>query len=161
MNKNKELEDQRNPIDKLVSRDLKEKMLALIDNEAKIKPISGKANSIDILVSKRLKMRRVMLGISQQDIGKAVDVSIQQVQKYEKGINRISSGKLFTLAKFLKVPITYFYEAEGSNEQIDNITIEDINIPNEKEIIHIIQVFNGIKSSQSRKKIIELIKVIS
>ena len=70
----------------------------------------GKADNIDKLVSRRLKMRRVMLGMSQQDIGKAVDVSIQQVQKYEKATNRISSGKLFTIAKFLKVPITYFYE---------------------------------------------------
>ena len=67
----------------------------------------GKADNIDKLVSRRLKMRRVMLGMSQQDIGKAVDVSIQQVQKYEKATNRISSGKLFIIAKFLKVPITF------------------------------------------------------
>lgn len=161
MNKNKEPEDQKNPIDKLVSRYLKEKTLTLIDDETKMKPISGKANIIDILVSKRLKMRRLILGMSQQDISKAIDVSIQQVQKYEKGINRISSGKLFTLAKFLKVPITYFYEADDSNEQIDNVAIEDINIPNEKEIINLIRAFNGIESLQSRKKITELIKVIS
>ena len=70
----------------------------------------GKADILGKIVSRRLKMRRIILGLSQNDLGKAVDVSIQQVQKYEKAINRISSGKLFTLAKFLKVPISYFYD---------------------------------------------------
>ena len=69
----------------------------------------GRADNIDKLVSRRIKMRRMMLGLSQHDLGKAVDVSIQQIQKYEKATNRISSGKLYTLARFLKVPITYFY----------------------------------------------------
>jgi transcriptional regulator with XRE-family HTH domain len=80
----------------------------------------GKADNIDKLVSRRLKMRRVMLGMSQQDIGKAVDVSIQQMQKYEKATNRISSGKLFTIAKFLKVPITYFFEPIDADEDNKN-----------------------------------------
>ena len=70
----------------------------------------GRADNIDKLVSRRLKMRRMILGLSQNDLGKAVDVSIQQVQKYEKATNRISSGKLFAFAKFLKVPINYFYD---------------------------------------------------
>lgn len=70
----------------------------------------GRADSVDKLVSRRLKMRRMILGLSQNDLGKAVDVSIQQVQKYEKATNRISSGKLFAFAKFLKVPISYFYD---------------------------------------------------
>ena len=62
----------------------------------------GRADNIDKLVSRRIKMRRMMLGLSQHDLGKAVDVSIQQIQKYEKATNRISSGKLYTLARFLK-----------------------------------------------------------
>lgn len=79
----------------------------------------GRADNIDKLVSRRIKMRRMMLGLSQHDLGKAVDVSIQQIQKYEKATNRISSGKLYTLARFLKVPITYFYnQAEDSSNII-------------------------------------------
>ena len=64
------------------------------DNNSNYKKESkGRADDIDRLVSKRLKTRRIMLGLSQQDLGAAVDVSIQQVQKYEKASNRISSGK--------------------------------------------------------------------
>jgi transcriptional regulator with XRE-family HTH domain len=129
----------------------------------------GKADNIDKLVSRRLKMRRVMLGMSQQDIGKAVDVSIQQVQKYEKATNRISSGKLFTIAKFLKVPITYFYEHSDESEIITNVfaeddakyEAEDSNAVTEKEIVNLIKAFSEIKSLQSRKKITELVKTMS
>ena len=129
----------------------------------------GKGDNIDKLVSRRLKMRRVMLGMSQQDIGKAVDVSIQQVQKYEKATNRISSGKLFTIAKFLKVPITYFYEHSDENEIITNVfaeddakyEAEDSNRVTEKEIVNLIKAFSEIKSLQSRKKITELVKTMA
>jgi transcriptional regulator with XRE-family HTH domain len=128
----------------------------------------GRADDIDKLVSRRLKMRRMMLGLSQQDVGKAVEVSIQQVQKYEKATNRISSGKLFTLSKFLKVPISYFYnQYEDSSNIIGNFAEEsatydanDANAPTEKEIITLVKSFGEIRNPQSRKKIIELVKTM-
>jgi transcriptional regulator with XRE-family HTH domain len=131
--------------------------------------IRGRADNIDKLVSRRIKMRRMMLGLSQHDLGKAVDVSIQQIQKYEKATNRISSGKLYTLARFLKVPITYFYnQAEDSSNIIGAIFAEDATNYNtdqqdtvtEKEIVSLIKSFTDIKSPQSRKKIIELVKIM-
>jgi len=130
----------------------------------------GRANSIDKLVSKRLKMRRMMLGLSQNDLGKAVDVSIQQVQKYEKAINRISSGKLFTFAKFLKVPINYFYDkADHTSGIISSVFTDDTSIcetnnqdaKSEKEVLTLIKAFGDIKNPQSRKKIIELVKTMT
>jgi transcriptional regulator with XRE-family HTH domain len=129
----------------------------------------GRADNIDKLVSRRIKMRRMMLGLSQHDLGKAVDVSIQQIQKYEKATNRISSGKLYTLARFLKVPITYFYnQAEDSSNIIGAIFSEDATNYNtdqqdtvtEKEIVSLVKSFTDIKSPQSRKKIIELVKIM-
>jgi len=130
----------------------------------------GRADNVDKLVSRRLKMRRMMLGLSQQDLGKAVDVSIQQVQKYEKATNRISSGKLFTLSKFLKVPINYFYDqSEDSSNIIGNIFAEESasydannkDLVTEKEIVSLIKAFSEITSPQSRKKIIELVKTMT
>lgn len=156
----KELKDETNHFE-LVSRSLQEKRLELVDEESTIKLKTGKANNIDIMVSKRLKMRRVMLGMSQQDIGNAVGVSIQQIQKYEKATNRISSGKLFAIAKFLKVPITYFYEQADESGMINNEFVEGVNLASEKEIINLIRAFNEIKSFQSRKKITELVQAIS
>jgi transcriptional regulator with XRE-family HTH domain len=126
-------------------------------------------SNADRLVSKRLKVRRMMLGLSQQDLGNAVDVSIQQIQKYEKASNRISSGKLFTLSKFLKVPISYFFEqGDDTSNTIGNIFAEDTENyiagdkepVSEKELIVLIKAFSEIKSTQSRKKITELVKTM-
>lgn len=127
----------------------------------------GRADHIDQLVSRRLKMRRMMLGLSQQDLGQAVDVSIQQVQKYEKATNRISSGKLHAFSKVLKVPINYFFEqGDDSSNTAHNMFAEggadydanDGNTVTEREIVTLIKAFSDIKSSLSRKKIIELVK---
>lgn len=131
----------------------------------------GRADHVDKLVSRRLKMRRMMLGLSQQDLGKAVDVSIQQVQKYEKAANRISSGKLYAFSKILRVPITYFYDqSNDSNNIIGSIFAEDESsydasnnkdAVTEKEIVSLIKAFSEIKSPNSRRKIIELVKTMS
>ncbi len=134
----------------------------------------GRVDDIDRLVSKRLKMRRLMLGLSQYEISRAVDVSVQQVQKYEKAINRISSGKLHILAKFLKVPIEYFFEKvnvevsggafsflkEDKLEKEGGIGSEEMSsdfssVP-EKEIFSLVKAFSYIKDQNRRKKIIEL-----
>lgn len=74
----------------------------------------GRATKIDILVSKNLRAKRLEVGISQQALASIIDVSTQQIQKYEKGTNRISSGKLFVFAQCLKVPITYFFEQNNN-----------------------------------------------
>ena len=58
----------------------------------------------------KLKLRRLALGLTQTKVAKAINVTFQQIQKYEKGTNGVSSSRLLQLANFLKVPITYFYE---------------------------------------------------
>lgn len=129
----------------------------------------GKADDVDRLVSKKLKTRRMMLGLSQNDLGNAVDVSIQQVQKYEKATNRISSGRLYMLAKFLKVPVGYFFEqndelsiASGAAfaEDGDRYETDDKDTVNEKEIVALIKAFSEVKNPQSRKKITELVRAM-
>jgi transcriptional regulator with XRE-family HTH domain len=129
----------------------------------------GRADNIDRLVSQRLKMRRMMLGLSQQDLGQAVEVSIQQVQKYEKASNRISSGKLFTLSKFLKVPVSYFFEQGDDTSNIigaifaeDGVryTADNKDAITEKEIVTLVKAFSEIKSAHSRKKVIDLVKAM-
>ena len=73
----------------------------------------------------KLKLRRLALGLTQTKVAKAINVTFQQIQKYEKGTNGVSSSRLMQLANFLKVPITYFYEdfssykIEGSHENND------------------------------------------
>ena len=133
-----------------------------------VRPGKGKADDIDKLVSRRIKTRRMIMGLSQQDLGKAVEVSIQQIQKYEKATNRISSGKLYTLANFLKVPVDYFYDQSDCNKVLNNSFAEDAveyQADNEfkideKEIVALVKNFSEVKNSQARKKIIELVKTM-
>jgi transcriptional regulator with XRE-family HTH domain len=73
-------------------------------------------NPIDKYVGSRVRMRRLMLGMSQQKLGEALDLTFQQVQKYEKGTNRIGASRLQHISQILQVPVSFFFEgmpAEG------------------------------------------------
>jgi len=70
----------------------------------------GSANPVDIHVGSRVRLRRTLLGMSQEKLGEAIGLTFQQVQKYERGANRIGSSRLFDLARILDVPISFFYD---------------------------------------------------
>jgi transcriptional regulator with XRE-family HTH domain len=72
-----------------------------------------KATHVDALVAKRVRFRRITLGLSQHELADKIGVSFQQMQKYETGSNRISASRLFELSKVLKVPMTWFFYDEG------------------------------------------------
>jgi transcriptional regulator with XRE-family HTH domain len=74
------------------------------------------AQNVDRYVGARIRERRIMLGLTQQQLADLIGVTYQQAHKYERGINRVSAGRLFEIAKVLSVPIGYFYEglSEGS-----------------------------------------------
>lgn len=69
----------------------------------------GKANGVDAVVGARIRERRTQLGMSQEALAEKLDLSFQQVQKYEKGSNRIGAGRLYEVAKVLAVPVEWFY----------------------------------------------------
>ncbi len=127
----------------------------------------GRPDDIDRLVCKRLKTKRIMLGLTQAELAKAINVSIPQIQKYEKGINRISSGRLYKFAEILKIPINYFFVL---NDNANNIISNPTNIlfsedsktdVTEREICSLIKYFSKIKNYEVRKKMTEFIKIIN
>lgn len=76
----------------------------------------SRTNAIDHYVGNRIRERRIMLGLSQQQLADMIGVTYQQAHKYERGINRISAGRLFEVARALQVPVSFFYdgmEADG------------------------------------------------
>ena len=77
----------------------------------------------------KLRMRRLALGLTQTKVAQAINVTFQQIQKYEKGTNGISSLRIMQLANFLKVPVVYFYEdfASYEGEAYTNDAIENLN----------------------------------
>lgn len=79
--------------------------------DTKDEDIVGQPNPVDIYVGSRLKLRRLILGISQKKMAEKLGITFQQVQKYENGINRISASRLWDISKLLKVQVEYFLTA--------------------------------------------------
>lgn len=75
----------------------------------------GSADLLDRHVGKRLRLRRALLGLSQEKLADAIGLTFQQIQKYERGTNRISASRLYQFSKILDVPVTYFYEQVGDS----------------------------------------------
>jgi len=72
--------------------------------------VKKSANQVDALVGKKIRARRTAVDMSQSELGKALGITFQQVQKYESGTNRVGAGRLYDIAKLLGVPVSYFYE---------------------------------------------------
>ena len=85
--------------------------------------------NFNIHLGKKLRMRRLSLGLTQTKVAQAINVTFQQIQKYEKGTNGVSSNRLMQLSQFLKVPITYFYEdyKDFKENKTENIDLDDLN----------------------------------
>ena len=132
-------------------------IVSLISNNTK-----GKVDEIDRLVSKRLKAMRIMLGYSQNELSDAVGVSLQQIQKYEKATNRISSGKLHSFSKILDVPISYFFDQKlaevGVMDSILSVKKKNSNDLSEREVLVLLKSFRSVKAISARKQIINLVR---
>ena len=115
--------------------------------------------SFNIHLGKKLRIRRLSLGLTQTKVAQAINVTFQQIQKYEKGTNGVSSNRLMQLAQFLKVPIIYFFEdfkdfkdlsASGSNEAAN----EDLNYS------FLSRTFSSLSKTQ-KEKILQILNNIS
>ena len=101
----------------------------------------------------KLKLRRLALGLTQTKVAKAINVTFQQIQKYEKGTNGVSSNRLMQLAAFLKVPIIYFFEdfKEFKDVIADSETNEDLNYS------FLSKTFSALSKNQ-KEKILQILK---
>ena len=138
-----------------------------IQDKTKVMNTEELESTVDQHVGQRLKHRRIVLGLTRQEVGEAVNVSVQQIHKYETAINRVSSSKLYNLAKFLKVPVNYFFEVLESSGLISSSTLAedsdeyDANELSEREVVKLMQVYKKIKPQSVRKKVVELVDAIA
>ena len=118
-------------------------------------------DQIDMHVGRRVKMRRVMLGMSQSDLAEGLGITFQQVQKYENGINRIGSGRLHRTADILKVPISFFFEGvaakggKGGRETTPSFVTEFLST---SQGIALAQTFTSLNNAKLRRAIVELVE---
>ena len=124
-------------------------------------------NPIDKHVGARVRMRRLMVGMSQGKLGEALDVTFQQVQKYEKGANRIGASRLQQLARVLEVPPAFFFDGAPSGDGSavgfaeSNGSSHSVDFALTSEGLQLNRAFAAIRDPKVRKRILDLVVSLS
>jgi transcriptional regulator with XRE-family HTH domain len=113
---------------------------------------------VDIHVGKRVRHRRWMLGVTQQQLAEQVGIKFQQIQKYETGMNRISASRLWDIAEVLQVPISFFFEGLEKDEAVPDTTQGDLMA--DKEALELVRSYYAIPEAQ-RRRLFDLARVLS
>src|ERR1700748_3402291 len=132
----------------------------------------GRPSPIDVHVGSRIRLRRTLLGMSQERLGESLGLTFQQVQKYERGVNRVGASRLFDLSRVLDVPISFFFDdmpdslsmafggnpprrsggASGSNDPFGDDTLS------RRETLELVRAYYRITDPSVRKRVFDLIK---
>lgn len=113
---------------------------------------------VDVHVGKRIRHRRWMVGMTQQQLAEHVGIKFQQIQKYETGMNRVSASRLWDISEALEVPIDFFFEGlEGGGE---GETTLPGDILADKEALELVRSYYAIPENQ-RRRLFELARVLS
>jgi transcriptional regulator with XRE-family HTH domain len=132
----------------------------------------GRPSPIDVHVGSRIRLRRTLLGMSQERLGEALGLTFQQVQKYERGVNRVGASRLFDLSRVLDVPISFFFDdmpeslastyggqstrrSTGFAETQDSFSDDALN---RRETLELVRAYYRITEPAVRKRVFELIK---
>ncbi len=132
--------------------------------------VAKKPNPIDVHVGSRVRLRRMLLSMSQEKLGDQMGLTFQQIQKYEKGTNRIGASRLYHIAQILEVPVQFFFDdvplAAGQSERetgmsepkTENFLYEFIST---RDGLELIRAFVSVQDPKIRKRIVDLVRTLS
>lgn len=116
----------------------------------------GEPNPIDVHVGNRIRLRRTLLGLSQEKLASLLGLTFQQVQKYERGMNRVGASRLWDIGKVLEVPINFFYE--DMDKSVANQSPRMFSLPDSQPVFLAEDVENFDADPMQRQETIELVK---
>ena len=133
---------------------------------------TGKPNPVDVHVGSRVRLRRTLLGLSQEKLGDALGLTFQQVQKYERGANRIGASRLFDLSRVLDVPVSFFFDDMSpdmpTRKPMTDIDIDDVapggfdaDPMARRETLELVRAYYRIRDPLVRKRVFELAKALA
>ncbi|CAA7622185.1 Uncharacterized HTH-type transcriptional regulator Smed_0045 [Candidatus Terasakiella magnetica] len=134
---------------------------------------AGGPNPIDVHVGSRMRLRRTLLGLSQERLGEMIGLTFQQVQKYERGANRISCSRLFDLSRALDVPVSYFFDEMAEDVQglspvqmvkkslMDELPTAEADPRLRRETLELVRNYYSIIDPGVRQRIYDLAKALS
>ena len=135
-----------------------------------IRATKGRPNPIDGHVGSRVRQRRMLLGMSQEMLGKSLGITFQQIQKYERGSNRISASRLFRLSQVLNVPVSFFFEdmpralvAAGSKPKgfSEDAPPYEADPTATRETAKLVRAYYRIEDQAKRRKVLGLLRSMS
>ncbi|MGF1592194.1 MAG: helix-turn-helix domain-containing protein [Kiloniellaceae bacterium] len=129
---------------------------------------SAVPDPVDVTIGSRLRLRRLALGFSQDTLARSLGITFQQVQKYERGTNRIFASRLFQLARVLRVPVAFFFQGlpptgdEAAPERADDATeMQNVqDLLGKSDTLKLIQAYNRINDPTVRRQIYALVKAV-
>lgn len=149
------------------------KAKAAVRNPRRSSVEGDEPNPVDVFVGQKLKSRRNLIGITQENLAEAAGITFQQVQKYEKGRNRLSASRLFQFARVLNVPIEYFFEgfaasdtliglqggfADNEQEAFQGEADNSEDIMLQKETVDLVRTYYTITDEKLRKDFLKMLK---
>jgi len=132
----------------------------------------GAPNLIDIHVGSRIRLRRVLLGMSQERLGDALGITFQQVQKYERGANRVGSSRLFDLSQILDVPVAFFFDdmsdeakANSPAAHVGGLNVgsnnDEASLMERAETLGLVKAYYSIPDEKVRAQVYQLAKTLA
>ena len=119
------------------------------------KPKRGRSTvAIDDHVGARIRERRIMLGLTQQQLAEMIGVTYQQAHKYERGVNRVSAGRLYEIARVLNAPVSYFYDGLGDETPLQAP-------PHQRMLLEIARNFSEIQNERHQEAISQLARALA
>ncbi len=127
---------------------------------------------VDRHVGRRLRMRRLLLGMSQERLGELLGLTFQQIQKYERGTNRLGASRLFEAARALEVDVAFFFDdmpvdgnahglAEAPATFVGEITAPGRNEPGRRDTLELVRAFERIDDTELRRRVLDLTKAVA
>jgi transcriptional regulator with XRE-family HTH domain len=136
-----------------------ERKMATASLKARVGPGRSRAQDIDRYVGARMRERRIMLGLTQQQMAELIGVTYQQAHKYETGINRISAGRLYQIAQALGVEISYFFE-DVEPERRGKFKAAEL-MPQQRMLLELARNFTSIGSRKHQDALCNLARVLA
>ena len=156
------------------ARSLAKKSETIVRRSPRGRTPSGKPNPIDVHVGARVRLRRTLLGMSQEKLGEAIGLTFQQVQKYERGANRIGASRLYDLSRVLDVPVSFFFDdmtedvqnqsprlISGLSGMDESAASYEADPMTKRETLELVRAYYRITDPQVRKRVFELSKALA
>ncbi|MDQ2094796.1 helix-turn-helix domain-containing protein [Rhodalgimonas zhirmunskyi] len=117
------------------------------------------AHPVDVHVGKRIRHRRWLVGMTQQQLAEKVGIKFQQIQKYETGANRVSASRLWDISEAMDVPVSFFFEGLDA-EAVEGAEAAPADLMGDKEALDLVRSYYAIPENQ-RRRLFELARVLS